>query len=221
VTTLTLGGRLSRGPGALRQLARGSVAAAVALTLSAHAGEARAEVLEVGANGTLKVLRDVPDATWSSDAAEQGAVIPDAALTVIDDRTSAGTYSKTLEQVARAYDISPRLLEALIWQESRGNPAAVSRAGAVGLTQLMPATARQLGVDPRDPAQNLAGGAAYLRQQLNRFNGDLEKALAAYNAGPGRVTAAGGVPAIPETRAYVRSIVTRLASNLPTQGERQ
>ena len=73
--------------------------------------------------------------------------------------------------------------------------------------------ARDLGVDPRDPIQNLSGGARYLRQQLNRFNGDVEKALAAYNAGPGRVTLAGGIPSIPETQAYVRAIVGRLASN--------
>ena len=194
---------------------------AVAFLASVQAGVARADVLEVGANGSVKTLADTPNATWSSDAVEKGAAIPGAAVTVVDDRASDGHYAKTLEQVALSYDLSPRLLEALIWQESRGNPAAVSRAGAVGLTQLMPATARQLGVDPRDPAQNMAGGAAYLRQQLNRFNGDLEKALAAYNAGPGRVETAGGVPSIPETKAYVRSIVTRLASNLSTQGERQ
>jgi soluble lytic murein transglycosylase-like protein len=206
--------------GAARKLMR-VIAACTALAAFSHAVSAAAEVLELGANGSVKVLRDVPDASWSSGAVEQGEIVPDAALTVVDDQAISGAYAKTLQQVAQAYDMSPRLLEALIWQESRGNAAAVSRVGAVGLTQLMPATARQLGVDPRDPAQNLAGGAAYLRQQLNRFNGDLEKALAAYNAGPGRVTAAGGIPAIPETRAYVRSIVTRLASNLPAQGERQ
>lgn len=203
-----------------RQLRRG-IAAAAAFAIAVHAGAAGAEVLEIGPNGSVKTLRDVPDATWSSDTAEQGGDVPNAALTVVDDQATTGAYAKTLQQVASAYDISPRLLETLIWQESRGNPAAVSRAGAVGLTQLMPATARQLGVDPRDPSQNIAGGAAYLRQQLNRFNGDIEKALAAYNAGPGRVSAAGGVPAIPETKAYVRSIVTKLSANLTVQGARQ
>jgi soluble lytic murein transglycosylase-like protein len=198
----------------------GQLIAAITVACTAP-GAARADVLEVGPNGSVKVLADAPNATWSGGAAEKGEAVPDAAVTVVDDHASEGAYAKALEQVARAYDISPRLLEALIWQESRGNPAAVSKAGAVGLTQLMPATARQLGVDPRDPVQNLAGGAAYLRQQLNRFNGDVEKALAAYNAGPGRVQNAGGVPSIPETKAYVRAIVTRLASNLTTQGERQ
>lgn len=206
-------------PKILRALAWGVAVAAFAATV--HPSAVQAEVIEIGANGSMKVLADTPNATWSSGAAEKGEEVPDVALTVVNDRATDGVYAKTLEQVARSYDISPRLLEALIWQESRGNPAAVSRAGAVGLTQLMPATARQLGVDPRDPAQNMAGGAAYLRQQLNHFNGDLEKALAAYNAGPGRVETAGGVPSIPETKAYVRSIVTRLSSNLTIQGERQ
>ena len=198
-----------------------AVAAVVIASAFLPLSVAVADVMEVAPNSAPKVLRDVPNATWSTGVVENGADLPDAAITVVNQSASSGIYAKTLEQVARAYDLSPRLLEALIWQESRGNPAAVSRAGAVGLTQLMPATARQLGVDPRDPAQNMAGGAAYLRQQLNRFNGDLEKALAAYNAGPGRVQTAGGVPSIPETKAYVRSIVTRLASNVTVQGERQ
>jgi soluble lytic murein transglycosylase-like protein len=85
----------------------------------------------------------------------------------------------------------------------------------------MPGTARDLGVDPNDPLQNLSGGARYLRQQLNRFDGNVEKALAAYNAGPGRVMTAGGIPSIPETQAYVRAIVARLAANSTMEGERQ
>lgn len=113
--------------------------------------------------------------------------------------------------LAARYDLSPSLLEALVWQESRWNPEATSPKGARGLAQLMPATARQLGVDPRDPSANLEGGARYLRQQIDAFGGDLEKALAAYNAGPGRVARAGGVPDIPETRGYVASIMARLA----------
>jgi soluble lytic murein transglycosylase-like protein len=190
----------------------------------AGATAARADVLEISGDGAVKVLADRPNSDWSSNEQEPvadvaGAEIPAAAVTVIDERTSDGTYAKALAEVSKAYDISPRLLEALIWQESRWNQGAVSRAGAIGLAQLMPATARELGVDPRDPLQNMAGGARYLRQQLNRFNGDLERALAAYNAGPGRVAAARGVPSIPETQAYVRSIVTRLASL--SQGERQ
>jgi soluble lytic murein transglycosylase-like protein len=76
----------------------------------------------------------------------------------------------------------------------------------------MPATARELGVNPADPVQNLIGGARYLRQLLDQFDGDVEKALAAYNAGPGRVRRARGVPPIAETRAYVASIMGRVSS---------
>jgi soluble lytic murein transglycosylase-like protein len=113
---------------------------------------------------------------------------------------------------AGASNISPTLLSALIWQESRWNPRAVSRKGAIGLTQLMPGTARDLGVNPMDPLANLVGGARYLRLLLDRFDGDVERALAAYNAGPGRVSRAGGVPAIAETQNYVASIVRRVAT---------
>jgi soluble lytic murein transglycosylase-like protein len=197
---------------------------AIALTA---AGTAHAEVMEIGHGGTLKVLRDAPDATWSTGEAETAAVpteatmIPDGAVTVLKDNGWSGHYAKALVEIARANDISPHLLEAVVWQESRWNPAAVSRAGAIGLAQLMPGTARDLGVDPRDPIQNLSGGARYLRQQLNRFDGNVEKALAAYNAGPGRVMTAGGIPSIPETQAYVRAIVARLAANSIQEGKRQ
>jgi soluble lytic murein transglycosylase-like protein len=115
-----------------------------------------------------------------------------------------------LARTATRYSLSPALLEALVWQESRWNNGAVSPKGAMGLTQLMPATAQALGVDPRDPVANLEGGARYLRLMLDRFGGDVVKALAAYNAGPERVERAGGVPAIRETQAYVAAIMARL-----------
>jgi soluble lytic murein transglycosylase-like protein len=188
------------------------------------AGAARAEVIEVGEGGTVKVLSDAPNATWSSSeavvtaTAEEGASVPDTAITVLTDQGWSGAYAKALVDVANANEISPYLLEAVVWQESRWNPSARSPVGAIGLAQLMPGTARDLGVDPRDPIQNLSGGARYLRQQLNRFDGNVEKALAAYNAGPGRVMTAGGIPSIPETQAYVRAIVARLAANSIREG---
>lgn len=189
----------------------------------AFASVAQADVLEIGANGSVKVLGDQPGASWSSNELVKTAEgeVPSAAMTVVDEQISDSAYAKALDQVSKAYDISPRLLEALVWQESRWNQGAVSRTGAIGLAQLMPGTARDLGVDPRDPIQNLTGGARYLRQQLNRFNGDVEKALAAYNAGPGRVMTAGGIPSIPETQAYVRAIVARLATTVGNQGKGQ
>lgn len=101
------------------------------------------------------------------------------------------------------------LLDALIWQESRYNPAAVSSAGAGGLTQLMPGTASDLGVKNRfDPSSNIDGGARYLRLMLNKFR-EIHLALAAYNAGPGAVARAKGIPRNRETPGYVRKVLAR------------
>jgi soluble lytic murein transglycosylase-like protein len=86
----------------------------------------------------------------------------------------------------------------------------------VGLTQIMPGTARLLAVDPHDPAANLEGGAHYLRQMLDLFDGNVERALAAYNAGPRRVLRAQGLPHIAETQAYVSTIIDRLTPDMPT-----
>lgn len=123
------------------------------------------------------------------------------------------TYSAKVRELAARFDLSPALIEALVWQESRWRANAVSHAGARGLAQLMPGTARDLGVNADDPFDNLEGGARYLREQLDRFDGDLERALAAYNAGPGRVERAGGIPRIRETQLYVSAIMGRLASH--------
>lgn len=118
-------------------------------------------------------------------------------------------YEPLIRQAEARYRLPPRLLQALVWQESRFNPMAISPAGAAGLAQLMPATARELGVTNRhDPAQNIDGGARYLRQMLDRF-GAIHLALAAYNAGPGAVSRAGGIPRNRETPGYVRSVIQR------------
>jgi soluble lytic murein transglycosylase-like protein len=101
--------------------------------------------------------------------------------------------------------VNPDLVRAVVRQESGGRPDAVSSAGAIGLMQLMPGTARELGVNPHDPAQNLAGGVRYLKEMAARF-GNLDQALAAYNAGPGAVQRFGGVPPYRETQDYVRRI---------------
>jgi soluble lytic murein transglycosylase-like protein len=117
-------------------------------------------------------------------------------------------YAAAIEATAARYGLDGRLLAALVWTESGFRPDAVSHAGALGLAQLMPGTARGLRVDPRDPLQNLDGGARYLRTQLDRF-GRVDLALAAYNAGPGRVEAAGGIPNIVETQLYVVRVLER------------
>ncbi|MBS3942534.1 MAG: lytic transglycosylase domain-containing protein [Actinobacteria bacterium] len=111
-----------------------------------------------------------------------------------------------IEQAANAAGVDPALFAALVQTESNFNPTARSHAGAIGLAQLMPATAAGLGVDPTDPLENLRGGAKFLKTQLDRF-GSADLALAAYNAGPGRVAQAGGIPRITETQNYVQRVM--------------
>lgn len=114
-----------------------------------------------------------------------------------------------LAAAGAAHDIDVELLASIIHAESGGRTGAVSRVGAVGLMQLMPATALSLGVlNPRLPDQNIYGGTAYLDALLNRYRNNLALALAAYNAGPGAVDRYGGVPPFRETRAYVARVMT-------------
>lgn len=111
--------------------------------------------------------------------------------------------NEIVEESLRA-DVSPELVKAMVLVESGFNPRARSPKGAMGLMQLMPFTAREVGVtDAYDPRQSIRGGVTYLRKMLDRFGGDTRLAVAAYNAGPGRVEKAGGIPAIAETRFYV------------------
>ena len=112
-------------------------------------------------------------------------------------------------EVARQEGIDPNLFISLIQQESNFDPMAVSSKGAIGLTQLMPSTAKELGVDPNNMMQNLTGGARYLKQQLGAFP-SVDLALAAYNAGPTRVRELGAIPNIPETQNYVKSVLSRV-----------
>ena len=125
-------------------------------------------------------------------------------------------YEPLIREAEVRYRLPPGLMLALVWAESRFNPMAISPAGAAGLAQLMPATARELGVSNRhDPWQNIDGGARYLRQMLDRF-GEVQLALAAYNAGPGAVARAGGIPRNRETPAYVRSVLQRWMAYRPS-----
>lgn len=117
-----------------------------------------------------------------------------------------GEYLEVARSAARANGVPEDLFLRLVQQESNWNPAAQSHKGALGLAQLMPQTARILGVDPLVPAENLRGGAKYLAQQYRKF-GSWRLALAAYNAGPEAVTRHGGVPPYKETQNYVRKIL--------------
>jgi soluble lytic murein transglycosylase-like protein len=119
-------------------------------------------------------------------------------------------WDSFIRAAAQRYQLPEALLRAVIHTESNYYPQAVSRAGAVGLMQLMPKTAKALGVrDPFDPGQSVHGGARYLRLLANRYDGDMVLVLAGYNAGAGNVERYGGVPPFAETRAYVRSVLRR------------
>ncbi|WP_305045084.1 lytic transglycosylase domain-containing protein [Geoalkalibacter sp.] len=130
------------------------------------------------------------------------APVRPASLLKAESGSDAGSLDQIVDKAARRYQLAPELIKAVIKAESSFNPKAVSPAGAQGLMQLMPATARELGVDnPFDPEQNVMGGTRYLRDLLNRYEGDLDKALAAYNWGMGNLARSNG--RLPEeTRNY-------------------
>lgn len=196
---------------------------AVLPALALWAVPARADVLVIADDGAAEWLNGpnmvlVETAAPAGELAEvpaEAAFVPEVALADTARHASIvpARYQPLVAHLAAKYDLSPALIEAVVWQESRWRENARSPVGARGLAQLMPGTARELGVNPDDPAANLEGGARYLREQIDRFDGNLENALAAYNAGPGRVERAGGIPRIRETQNYVAAIIGRLSSH--------
>ena len=130
------------------------------------------------------------------------------------EKKVSGGWEDHIAPLAAKYGVDEALVRAVIRMESGGRTAAVSPKGAMGLMQLMPGTARMLGVeDPFDPVQNLEGGIKYLSQLSDKYQGDLVKTLAAYNAGPGRVDSYGGVPPFAETRNYVKNVLSTYRRN--------
>lgn len=197
---------------------------ALAASTTLLAAPAKADVIQIAEDGTPVILASdrpaEPTMGGSANAfslatdgfSSYGLSIPAAAITVPLASNAPGKYAAYVAEAATTCDLAPSLIEAIIWQESRWVHERTSSAGAIGLMQIMPGTARDLKIDPWNPRQNIVGGACYFRGLLDDFNGNVELALAAYNSGPGRVRKAGGVPAISETRNYVSSISGRLAT---------
>lgn len=131
---------------------------------------------------------------------------------------SNSDLSAIVNEKAAKYELDPSLVHAVIKAESNGNQYAVSRKGAMGLMQLMPLTAHELQVgNPFDPEDNIEGGTKYLKYLIEKFNGDLTLALAAYNAGPNRVEQTGSVPKITETKQYIKKVLSfyKSSPNIP------
>lgn len=181
---------------------------AVGLAVSA-AAPASAQVIEIGPAGISTI--NGPAITTPEGLAP---IKPTPAPTKKSARHAAA--APLFVTAGGEVELSPRLLEAVAYVESRFNQQAVSKAGAVGVMQLMPGTAAELGVNPHNPEGNIRGGAGYLRRMVTMFGNNLELALAAYNAGPAAVQRYGGVPPYAETRAYVDAVMDYLAkTDLP------
>ncbi len=147
-------------------------------------------------------------ATSAAGAPTSAAGAPTSASAADVAGAGSGEYESLIAQAAERYGVDPAVLHGLIQQESGFDPDAQSAAGAAGLTQLMPSTASSLGVsDPLNPGESIEGGARYLAEMMERFGGNTNDALAAYNAGPGAVEQYGGVPPYAETQSYVGKVL--------------
>ena len=164
---------------------------------------AQLDLYDRGASITIRMSGDAPPPAREASSPQQP--LPPAGQRVL-------SLAPALTAAAREYELDPLLLHAIAHVESRHNARAVSHAGARGVMQVMPATGRRFGVDDPErsllePHTNVRAGAAYLHTLLQRYGNDLQRVLAAYNAGEGAVDKHGGVPPFPETQAYVREVL--------------
>jgi len=162
-------------------------------------------------DNSLSQIDAQTDPIINSLGLNQKTSLPPMNLTKLSSASSSTDFDEIIEQAANTYNLPADLIKSVIKQESNFNPNAISRAGASGLMQLMPATAKGLGVNNVfDPRENIFAGSKYLRQMLNKYNGNTTLALAAYNAGPGNVDKYGGIPPFKETQNYVKKITSNL-----------
>ena len=175
--------------------------------VSFGASPAVAAVFEVGDDGSMARI-DVPVARAAAASPVHRRHNPHASA---GPTAQAAAYVPFVASAGERYAVSPALIDAIAHVESRYVQSAVSPRHAVGIMQLMPATAAALGADSHDAADNIRGGTAYLRQLLDRFDGDVVRTIAAYNAGPAAVERARGVPRYAETRTYVAAVLDRMA----------
>jgi soluble lytic murein transglycosylase-like protein len=189
---------------------------AIVLAVSV-AGSARADVIDIAPSGAISIYKGPTQFVGTSATPLVPATTPRALPSPPNPNAPSfpaqmhPVLAGYLDDAASRYSVDAGLVRAVAWQESRFRSDVVSPKGAIGIMQLMPATAAQLGVNPHDPQQNIQGGVAYLRALLTQFNGDIRLALAAYNAGPAAVLQYGGIPPYRETQNYVKSIAERLS----------
>lgn len=179
------------------------------------AGPAFATVFEIDSEGNVIKIEGAQRRPYPTLATKHDRLEPQYQASGSRQRLHPDLeVSLAINSAAQSQQLDTSLIEAIGWQESRLNPQAISPKGAVGIMQLMPSTARALGVRSDIIHDNVRGGATYLRQMLRRYDGDLVLALAAYNAGPGAVDRYGGAPPYLETQAYIAAILERLAQQV-------